>query len=351
LTLGAVAAASSVLLSMSLVLAIDASALAPDASGTALSQEAYARAGRLVRLPDGRLLNFRCTGSGSPTVLLEGGWAATSAAWYRVQPLVADHHRVCSYDRAGAGFSDPGPLPRDGAAIADDLDDGLRAAHIRGPLVVVGHSSGGMYARLFADRRTHDVIGMVLVDPSVEHQDARFSVAFGIDAGAIDKVRAHSWNCLVLAERTVSPAADPAFAPCLPKSRPGQSQRLQRASLAQALRPSTWRTQVSELDNLWSTTSKELDQGRQSYGAMPLIVLTADRDYAHEPRAWQPGLLAFWRRMHRQIADRSSRGAERLVANSSHLMVLDRPDAIAAAIDEVIAQARKSDPPPRKGGA
>ena len=131
--------------------------------------------GRLVMLPDHRRLNLRCSGHGSPTVVLEGGFGADSLAWYKVQPALAARYRVCAYDRAGAGFSDPAPAPRDGAAIARDLDAGLRAAGIGGPFVLVGHSSGGLYARIFADLRPKDVIGMVLVDPSVPHQDLRFA--------------------------------------------------------------------------------------------------------------------------------------------------------------------------------
>ena len=101
-----------------------------------------ARPGDLVRL-DGRRINVRCLGAGAPTVILESGYEADSLAWWKVEPEVARFTRVCSYDRAGAGFSDPGPLPRDGAAIAADLDKALSAAGIRGPFVLVGHSAGG----------------------------------------------------------------------------------------------------------------------------------------------------------------------------------------------------------------
>ena len=323
------------LVSMSLATAF---APAPGASETGFSQDAYARPGRLVRLQDGRRLNFRCAGAGSPTILLEGGFAATSMAWSEVQGKLARTHRACSYDRAGAGFSDPGPSPRDGAAIAEDLDDGLRAAHIRGPFVVVGHSAGGLYARLFADRRPRDVVGMVLVDPSVEHQDRRFAVVFGPGAADLSKIRSRAWNCLVASESAAAPLADPGFAACLPKH--GRSDSLQGALQAQALRPSTWRTQVSELDNLWTTTSDELDRGRQSYGAMPLIVLTAQDEYVDSPQAYQAELMAVWRGLHREIAARSSRGDERLVPKSGHLVMLDRPDAVVAAVSEVIDEAK-----------
>ena len=109
-----------------------------------------AKPARLVVLPDGRKLNFRCMGSGSPTIVFESGWGATSTAWAKVQPALSTSYRTCSYDRAGYGFSDPGPDPRDGSAIAADLDAGLRAARLTGPFVLVGHSAGGLYIRLLA---------------------------------------------------------------------------------------------------------------------------------------------------------------------------------------------------------
>ncbi|MDB5451864.1 MAG: Alpha/beta hydrolase, partial [Caulobacteraceae bacterium] len=84
-----------------------------------------------VRLPDGRHIALRCSGQGSPTVIFETGFGGGSLGWSRVQPEVAKTTRTCSYDRAGYGLSDPGPMPRDGAAVARDLDKALNAAHIR----------------------------------------------------------------------------------------------------------------------------------------------------------------------------------------------------------------------------
>ena len=127
----------------------------------AAAADASAGPGLLAKLPDGRKLNFRCTGAGAPTVLLEGGYSADSLSWGRAKAALAKSYRVCSYDRAGAGFSDPGPMPRDGAAIARDLDRGLAAARIPGPYILVGHSAGGLYVRLFSNRRPQDVVGMV----------------------------------------------------------------------------------------------------------------------------------------------------------------------------------------------
>lgn len=313
---------------------------AADNGATISAAEASAHPGLPARLPDGRRLNFRCAGSGSPTVLFEGGFAATSLAWYKVQTQVAQDHRTCSYDRAGYGFSEPGPLPRDGAATAKDLDEGLRAAGLAGPFVLVGHSAGGLYMRLFADRRPREVVGMVLVDPSIEHQDRRFAAVFGPGAGNLDAIRARVTTCLAAARRRALPSDTPALAVCTPKPQPAQPAAVNTARMAEAIRPSTWETQLSELDSLWGATSDEVDAGRRSYGSLPLIVLTADGTYAANPAAARAAIDQLWRALHQEIAGRSTRGAERLVTGSSHLMMLDRPDAIAQAITEVIAESR-----------
>ena len=297
--------------------------------------DASAYPGRLVRLPDGRRLNFRCSGAGLPAVILEGGFAATSLAWYKVQPLLAPDHEVCAYDRAGYGFSDPGPEPRDGAAIARDLNEGLNAAGLVGPFILVGHSAGALYVQLLTDLRPNDIAGMVLVDPSVEHQDAHFSAEFGPGAGSLAPLRARAQRCLEAAQAGLLPSHDPALTPCSRSPTSNQSAAVQAARLAEALRPSTWRTQISELDNLWTRTSDEVGAGGVHYDQMPFVVLTADGTYAGAPVALRARLLAFWRSLHQDLAARSARGRELLVDRSSHMMILDRPDAIARAVAEV----------------
>ncbi len=113
----------------------------------------------------GRRLYIHCTGSGSPTVVLVSGLAETSVYWGGwIAPAVAQSTTVCAYDRAGQGWSDAPPSPQDGAAVASDLHALLANAQIPGPYVLVGHSTGGVYARIFASRYPDQVAGMVLLD-------------------------------------------------------------------------------------------------------------------------------------------------------------------------------------------
>jgi pimeloyl-ACP methyl ester carboxylesterase len=115
----------------------------------------------------GRRLRIVCDGpkSASPTVILEAGSFGLAADWAEVQKrLTVQGVRSCAYDRAGMGFSDPGPQPRDGVAIVSDLEKLLKAADVPGPYVLVGHSMAGLHVRLFAVRNPQPVAGLVLVD-------------------------------------------------------------------------------------------------------------------------------------------------------------------------------------------
>lgn len=120
--------------------------------------------GQLVDV-GGRRLYLECTGSGSPTVVLQAGAGGDARAWKTLQPTIAASTRVCSYDRAGRGRSDDPPAPQDGIGIAGDLHDLLTKAGIPGPYVLVGHSSGGPYLRVYAATYPGDIAGMVLLDP------------------------------------------------------------------------------------------------------------------------------------------------------------------------------------------
>src|SRR5437588_13129442 len=103
-------------------------------------------------------------GSGSPTVVFDSGWEDWAPAWSKVQPEIAKFAHVCSYDRAGAGFSDPGPMPRTSVRIAEELRTALHHAGIPGPYILVGHAFGGDNVRTFADLHTNEVAAMVLID-------------------------------------------------------------------------------------------------------------------------------------------------------------------------------------------
>jgi len=122
-------------------------------------------------LVGGHTMRIDCSGSGSPAIILDAGLGNDGLIWGGVQPALAKTTRVCSYDRAGFGWSDPLPPPRDADHIATELHGLLAAAHITGPVVLMGHSIAGMYIRDYAARYPQNVAGLIFVDASTPLQN------------------------------------------------------------------------------------------------------------------------------------------------------------------------------------
>src|SRR5215207_8827824 len=149
------------------------------------SYEAIAAAGDARRYPapgqlvdiGGYRLHIQCVGAGSPTVVLDAGLGGSSLDWSLVQSDLGSSTRVCAYDRAGMGWSDPGPQPRTPRQIARELHTLLTNAGIAEPYVLVGHSLAGKNVRLFAPSHPEEVAAMVLVDARSEYVDANTSPA------------------------------------------------------------------------------------------------------------------------------------------------------------------------------
>lgn len=133
-----------------------------------VAQESVAPPGKLVDI-GGYRLHLNCTGKNGPTVVLIPGGGDFSFDWGLIQPEVSRFARVCSFDFAGSAWSDPGPTPRTMRQDAFELHTLLKAAKIKGPYVLVGHSLGGLLTRVYADTYPSEVAGIVLVDST--HED------------------------------------------------------------------------------------------------------------------------------------------------------------------------------------
>ena len=134
----------------------------------AIGPTSPAQTGQLLDV-GGRRLWIECSGSESPVVVLQSGLGESSAYWAAIASDVATSTTVCRYDRAGHGRSDEADGPQDGIALATDLHLLLERAGVAGPYVLVGHSSGGPYVRVFAERYPDEVSGMVLLDAQPAH--------------------------------------------------------------------------------------------------------------------------------------------------------------------------------------
>jgi pimeloyl-ACP methyl ester carboxylesterase len=139
------------------------------AVATSVDARRFPEPGQLIDI-DGIQLKLNCTGQGSPTVVLEAGLGDVLIGWKRVQSPIAEFSRVCSYDRAGYGGSDPGPMARTSAQIAKELHTLLQKAGEKPPYLLVGHSFGGYNVRVFNGQYPDQVAGIVLVDSTQEDQ-------------------------------------------------------------------------------------------------------------------------------------------------------------------------------------
>jgi pimeloyl-ACP methyl ester carboxylesterase len=267
--------------------------------------------GRLVDL-GGHRLHLHCTGRGSPTVVIENGFDELSTDWARVQERVARTTRICTYDRAGYGWSDPGPLPRTFDQINLELRDALRRAGEKPPLVLAAHSFGGGVVRQFARTYAADVAGLVLVDIVSENQ----RIPMGDRAAYIaDSAQGRP----IPAPHEAMNAADP-----VPAASPHDA--------------------AADSEREWSTEymarwRKEPQAG--SLGPRPLVVLTR-RHGGYRDIAGVAASELERERLESQaaLAHLSSAGRQALV-ESGHDMQTEAPDTVSQAIEDVVAAVRK----------
>jgi pimeloyl-ACP methyl ester carboxylesterase len=273
-------------------------------------------------------------------VILESALGDFAPAWAYVHYKIASTTRTCAYDRAGLGFSDEGPMPRDAAAMASDLHAMLKASGLRGPYVFVGHSVASYYLRLFADLHPMDVAGMVLVDPSGDRQSKRMdAVSPGYSNPRPYIARAS--KCGALAEAAKLGAGTEGYRVCIGAPPPLPADVV-AARLAEYQSPAMYREVVSEYENL-DQDSDEVVAARRSYGDMPLVVLTGAETQKEPPSsdAVVRARAKVWNQMHDEIAALSSRGQNRLVEGSGHYIQYQRPQVVIDTVKEVVTEVRR----------
>lgn len=289
-------------------------------------RKAFHPPGRLIDI-GGYRLHLYCTGQGSPAVILEAGGGNPWLAWYKVQPQVAQFAEVCSYDRAGLGWSDASPKPPTAREIAKELHTLLENAGITGPFVLVGHSLGGMYVRMYASQYRPEVVGIVLVDSSHPDQDERFPPeAKKLAARGIYVIRAMQIALpfglpRILASRAASPEVRGEY--CAVFCRPQFIAAVRAEAEAQ------------------DENSAEV-RGLGTLGDLPLVVLSHDPDKMQFPANLTEPVNREWSKMQEELAHLSSNGSHLVVKGSGHDIQIDRPEAVVDAIRKVVTQAREA---------
>jgi pimeloyl-ACP methyl ester carboxylesterase len=262
--------------------------------------------------------------------------------WGLVQPILARQTRVCSYDRAGIGYSDPARRASTTLNIVDDLRRVLHTARISPPYIMVGHSLGGLNVQQYAYRYPREVAGMVLVDPAY---DAEFQDSSG------SRCRSAKMAKLLDQFRICAAAASNGFAAgtelygkCIdtPDSQPNAhfGPAINRALAAVQMRPAFQRAQLSEYESLCASSTEEVRAvPRRPYGDMPLEVLTGGEPAA-DPSSANSDSQEKWA-AHEAVAKLSTRGVHRSITDSGHYIQLDRPEAVVTAVEGIVGRIRE----------
>jgi pimeloyl-ACP methyl ester carboxylesterase len=309
----------------------------------------YETPGVFAKLSNGDTIHIKCMGTGSPTVILSAGMGDWSDAWRKVQPQIAKTTRVCAWDRPGFGFSSGSTRPQTTANTTADLEAALKVAHIGGPYVAVGHSLGGYETLLFKDDNPQAVVGMVLVDPSIPDQLNRFHAVSGGFSDGFNKYLSDQSKML---GRCVAGLKSGKLKPGLPDPDgclsypPDYPPQVAAALIDRDTNPLRLTAFRSLTDN-FTGDSASLVRPNRNYGSMPLIVLTATKPQALPPGTPQaaadamPKIMKELARAHDELAALSSRGVNRMIADSTHYVQYDQPHAVIDAVNEVVAAARE----------
>lgn len=270
--------------------------------------------GQLVDV-GGYRLHIHCAGSGSPTVVIESGWGEYSATWGWVQPEVAKTTRVCSYDRAGMGWSEPSPYPRTARQFAKELHTLLANANEPGPYVLAAHSLGGFTARVFAHDYPGEVSGLVLIDvQDLPEETVPVSPAPRPGKNSLPAILARVGLTRLL--------AGPLGAV---QNLPPSEKQAYRASAATPLYANTF-----FYEGMGMSESGVQARVVTTLGALPVIVLSRGKDQEAKHTAAQSALLQLSTNSQQFFAD-----------NSGHNIMIEQPEAAIAAILKMVEQVSK----------
>jgi len=299
--------------------------------------------GKLVDV-GGFRLHIHCVGDGSPSIILDAALGASSVGWSLVQPELARLSRVCSYDRAGFGWSDAGPMPRTAGRIADELRALLDRAGIPPPFLPVGHSFGGLVALIFAHRFQSETAGLVLVDPAHAEDwvkpapkeqvlidrgvrlcrygavTARLGLARVVAAlVGLGQLTLARGLVKVVSRGGLSQQDEAILAPVWklpPEVRPVLSQFWTKPQFFEAL--------GSQIESICESAAQVLEATANGFGDLPLITISST----------DPGDYRV--RQQNAVAKLSTRGRHIMASNSGHWVPLDQPQVVIEAVREVL---------------
>lgn len=291
----------------------------------------HAPPGKLVQVGTHRL-HLNCQGSGQPVVVLESGLSGWSQDWALVQPQLARQTTVCSYDRAGYAWSDEAPEPRTGLRAVEDLRTLLRTAGLLGPLVVIGHSWGGMLAQILAQTHPDEVAGLVLVDAL--HHDQTASMEPETHARYSRNMRLLTGSATWLAPLGLTRLAGMPASVVLDKL-PASERAAARGMAMQSKNYQALYTEYLGIDPALAVA-----RSLPPVPTVPTVVLSTNA-LSEFPPGWDTDYMRqHWINGQRLLArDASARHV--VVPGAGHYLQLERPELVIAAAQEVLQQVRR----------
>jgi len=277
-------------------------------------------------------MHIHCMGTGSPTVIFESGNADNSLTWSTVAPVIAQKTRVCTYDRAGHGWSQTNDKPYSLKNNVHNVHTLLGNAGVKPPYLLVAHSMGGIYVRNYYQKYPNEVVGMVLVDPSAEKVET-----------VLDKKTSDEMN--VLTEQSITELEDLlvdiksgkiAANISQLESDPRYSKKDgDAAKILIATNPLEVETRIKELKNASTIFSQARASNLTNLGNIPLILLASDNKDVPDSDTMK-SMYTMWHELQKEIANQSTRGVYRKVPNTTHFIQLDKPEEVNQAIMEVL---------------
>ncbi len=299
-------------------------------AATKIDEGKYPAPGQMVDI-GGYKLHLNCSGTGSPTVILDAGLSGGVLDWVSVQPEIAKFSRVCSYDRAGNYWSETSPNPRTSGQIVKELHTLLQNAEIQAPYVLVGHSVGGANMQLYASQFPDEVAGMVLVDSSHAEQRTRLPENYKPPAilPFLIKVTAPIGIARLInsSETTDQQTFNPISAP-------------NRIAVSSSTK--SFYAYANELA-LIETSFNEVGSNPMKLGDKPLIVLTQGKIERVPGMTEDETILTQkgWLELQAELAQRSSGGKQITAEKSGHYIQFDQPELVIQSVRQVVEQTRR----------
>jgi len=288
---------------------------------------------------NGHRMHMNCTGSGSPAIILDAAVGDDALTWGGVQPVLSETTRVCSYDRAGHGWSEALPGPRDADHIAAELHGLLLEAKITGPIVLMGHSIAGMYIRDYATRYPADVAGLIFVDTSTPFQDEDPAVK-----AAIAKKMPMGGMLLI---RAVYAAGIPRLEGACSQPIPGFEAHAGKLLAEDSCYARMGALIAEVFDGMNPSSRKTAHTG--PYGALPILIFSEDP--AIEGADCPADVVSIGERAQEDLKKLSTRSRRIIAKGSTHQIPIDRADLIEKEVPLFIQQIRGTAPQPTNYGS